>query len=410
MLSNGHDPRILVFRTGQLGDMIISLPAMWAMRNLWPGAHLTLLSDVHPGQNYVIGSQIFQGAGIFDDFIHYEVPADSDGIVARAIKKFELLRRLRSARFSTLVYLAASIRPRPLVERDRRFFKAAGVRQFYGMDHFPPVPAKDSPRPMPKAGHEADLILARLRADGLTMPAPGEGSLDLHLGAPEQAEFEKWLARERTKGLEGLRDQGTKGPRDRGTTGRLPDGQDSLLVPWSCGPVVPPFVAFGPGSKMPAKRWPLDRFAQVGHALIDQFDIFPIVFGGAEDSPHAKHLLETWGRGYNAAGQLSLRGAAYAMGRCAFYVGNDSGAMHLAAAAGTPCVAVFSSRDWPGAWYPYGVRHQILRSDIDCEGCYLTECLERKNECLNRITVPQVLAACEAVLEERRMEQVERRT
>jgi ADP-heptose:LPS heptosyltransferase len=75
--------------------------------------------------------------------------------------------------------------------------------------------------------------------------------------------------------------------------------------------------------------------------------------------------------------------------------------MHLAAAAGTPCVAVFSARDWPGAWYPYGVEQRVFRTAIECEGCYLNECVARQNECLSRISVEQVLAGCEGLLENR---------
>src|SRR5262249_21962501 len=129
-----------------------------------------------------------------------------------------------------------------------------------------------------------------------------------------------------------------------------------------------PWIAFGPGSKMPAKRWPLDRFAAVGKRLIHEFDVWPVVFGGAEDQPDAERLLAEWGRGYNAAGGLSVRGAALALKRCLLYVGNDTGTMHLAAAVGTPCVAVFSARDWPGRWYPYGSGHRVFRSRIECEG------------------------------------------
>jgi ADP-heptose:LPS heptosyltransferase len=153
---------------------------------------------------------------------------------------------------------------------------------------------------------------------------------------------------------------------------------------------------------MPAKRWPIDRFAEVGQKLIEQFDIWPIVFGGVEDADDAEFLLRAWGRGHNAAGQLSLRGSAAGLKHCRLYVGNDTGTMHLAASVGTPCIAIFSARDFPGRWYPYGDGHQVLRASIDCEGCGLVECLDRKNECLNRITVPAVLAACESILAERR--------
>jgi ADP-heptose:LPS heptosyltransferase len=93
-----------------------------------------------------------------------------------------------------------------------------------------------------------------------------------------------------------------------------------------------------------------------------------------------------------------VRGAALALGKCVLFLGNDSGAMHLAAAAGTPCVAIFSSRDWPGAWYPYGVEQRVFRSEIECEGCYLVECIERQNECLRRISADDVYAACANLL------------
>jgi ADP-heptose:LPS heptosyltransferase len=150
---------------------------------------------------------------------------------------------------------------------------------------------------------------------------------------------------------------------------------------------------------MPAKRWPAERFESVARTLVDRHDLWPVVFGGREDMEAGANLLKACGRGYNAAGQLGVRAAAVALGRCRFYVGNDTGTMHLAAAGGAPCVAVFSSRDWPGAWDPYGVDREILRTQIDCQGCYLEECVTRKNECLTRISTTEVLQACESLIE-----------
>jgi len=109
-------------------------------------------------------------------------------------------------------------------------------------------------------------------------------------------------------------------------------------------------------------------------------------------------LITAWGRGHNAAGALGLRPAIAALKRCVFYLGNDTGTMHMAASVDIPCVAIFSSRDRPGLWYPQGTGHKVLRTNIDCEGCGLTECLDRKNECLTRITVQQVIEACESVM------------
>ena len=72
--------------------------------------------------------------------------------------------------------------------------------------------------------------------------------------------------------------------------------------------------------------------------------------------------------------------------------------MHLAAAAGIRCVALFSAREWNGLWHPYGPGHRVLRTHIDCENCKLVECVVRRNECLNRISVDTVVRNCAEVL------------
>ena len=357
--------RVLAFRAGQLGDMIVSLPALWAVRRHWPEAKLTLLCDVHPGRNYVLGSDIFSRTELYDDIEHYEVPAEGEGRLRTAMRRLRLLVRLRARRFDALVYLAPSIRPSAHVRRDVRFFRLVGLRQIYGADHFPPVPIKQPGQPFPVGEHEADLLLARLQADGISVPARGQGSLDLRLGEAEAAAVARWQAT------------------------LPPDG----------GRV---WLGVGPGSKMPAKRWPVERFGEVVKELMARHDLWPVVFGGSEDRANGERLLAGWGRGYNAAGTLSVRASAAALRQCALYLGNDTGTMHLAAAARTPCVAVFSARDWPGAWYPYGVAQRVFRTALDCEGCYLVECVERKNECLNRISVEQVLAGCESLLQSTR--------
>ena len=235
------------------------------------------------------------------------------------------------------------------------------MRSFYGIKNFPDVPAKKPGVPLAGLGHEADLLLARLTKSGISIPRADQGSVDLGLGEEENKAVDSWL-----KNL----------PTDGGRS----------------------WIGVGPTSKMPAKRWPIERFGEVVRALIEQFDVWPIVFGGTEEKVIGDRLLENWGRGYNAAGALGVREAAAALQRCDLFLGNDSGAMHLAACAKTPCVAIFSSRDWPGAWYPYHVASRVFRSDIECEGCYLVECVERQNECLKRISVEEVLAACREML------------
>src|SRR5437868_15286791 len=91
------------------------------------------------------------------------------------------------------------------------------------------------------------------------------------------------------------------------------------------------WIAVGPGSKMPAKRWPLERFLHVIGELISEFDIWPVIFGGEEDRVIGAWLLDRWGSGYNAAGALGIRSSLAAMKHCELFIGIDTGPMNMAA-------------------------------------------------------------------------------
>jgi ADP-heptose:LPS heptosyltransferase len=213
--------------------------------------------------------------------------------------------------------------------------------------------------PLTSIRRESDLLLNRLARD---LPASVlQPSFELNLGAREEDLLNGWLGAQAADGAR-------------------------------------PWLAVGPGTKMPAKQWPIERFREVVARLIEEFDVWPVVFGGGEDRQAGEILLNDWQRGYNAAGALDIRTAALALKRCAAYVGNDTGTMHLAAAVGVPSVAIFSSRERPGMWYPHGEENAIFRSSIDCEGCGLVRCVVRDNECLKRITVDEVTTAAEKLL------------
>jgi ADP-heptose:LPS heptosyltransferase len=365
--------KILVFRIGQLGDTIAALPAMWTIRQQFPRAELTLLCDRHPDKQYVFGPDLLRGSGLFEKFEFYPVRNEMVAPFVRTRDMVALLARLRKEHYDALVYLSPSARSRLQILRDERFFRLAGIKEFIGTGGFSPPPTRVPGHTLAEVPHESEMLLARLAAADLPIPPVEQGCTALGLGATEEQAVRDWLG------------------------GLPPDGGR-------------PWVAFGPGSKMPAKRWPAYRYAEVGNELIRRHDLWPVIFGGVEDAEGGDQLLAQWGRGYNAAGRLSLRGAAQALHRCLFYVGNDTGTMHLAAAAGIPCVAVFSARDWPGRWYPYGPGHHVLRACVECEGCGLIECVERRMECLTRITIGQVLAECQAVLGETARRQDDRTT
>jgi asparagine synthase (glutamine-hydrolysing) len=365
--SSATPKRILVFRIGQLGDTLVSLPAMQVVRKNFPDAHIALLSDRHPGKSYVLAPDLLRGAGIFDEFISYPVDLESADIL-KGGRMAALLARIRAKRFDTLVYLAPSNRWPDQIARDRKFFSLAGVRNFIGMDGFATFETKRNGHSLPEVPRESELLLRRLQASGLNVAESNKPdhrspitNHSLALGDADERAVREWL-------------------NDKG-----PDGHR-------------PWIAVGPGSKMPAKRWPLLRFEEVIVDLIEEFDIWPVVFGGEEDQVIGDWLLGKWGRGYNAAGSLGIRPSLVALQRCALFLGNDTGTMHMAAAVGVLCVAIFSARERPGLWYPLGEDHRIFRSTIECEGCALVECIEKGNQCLKSIVASDVRDACRDLL------------
>lgn len=352
---------ILIFRIGSLGDTLMSLPAMWAVREQFPGSRITLLCDRHVGKSYVLAGDLLAGCGAIDDFITYPV---GGARLPRMLKLAALIWKLRRRRYDTVVYLAPTARGAAQVARDRRFFRAAGIRRMLGMDHFPEYPVKVAGVPLPELPREGDLLLGRLAADGIRVPEPGKGRLDLTLGEAEEREIRQWLA------------------------GKVDDGGR-------------PWIGIGPGAKTRVNLWPVERYERVVTGLLARFDIWPVVFGGPEDKEVGDRLVAAWGRGFNSAGELGLRASVAALGRCRLFLGNNTGTMHMAAAAGVPCVATTSSREPPGLWYPYGSGHRVFRTAIECEGCYLKECIERRMECTMRIDADAVLAACCGALSDR---------
>ena len=355
---SGAGRRILLYRIGHLGDTIISLPAMWAIREHFPQAHMALLSNDYDGSHGVLAQSVLPAVGLFDQWLTY--PTSDEQTPAREFLK--LLRQLRREHFDTLVYLAPRQRTPRQVLRDLLFFRAAGIRHFIGHKGFIPYPPRVDGQPLPLLEHETDHLLGRLERSRIPVPPLGQRRIDLKLTPGEIERARSWLA-----ALCG----------EAGVHRRL--------------------VALCPGSKWRSKIWPEERFAELGRRLLKEFGLFPVVFGGTEDRELGERLIAYFGSGANAAGSLNVREAAAALTYCQLYVGNDTGTMHMAAAVGIPCVVTFSAQDWPGRWYPYGSSHVILRRSVPSEGCMLSVC-NRDLQCLKLIEVDEVLQACRSVL------------
>ncbi len=107
-----------------------------------------------------------------------------------------------------------------------------------------------------------------------------------------------------------------------------------------------PVIGFGPTANWPPKAWPPQRFAALFHALQDRLPgAIPAIFGGpgGQERAMAAPLLGLLPGAIDLCGALTLPEAAACLQRCAVFVGNDSGLMHLAAAAGTPTIGLCST-------------------------------------------------------------------
>ena len=139
--------KVLVYQIGQLGDTIVSIPALRAVRHHFgPNTLLYMLHDVT--HRLVTAEMVLEGSGLVDEFIPYSPEKTLRKTPLTAAK---LWRRLRREHFDAVVSLLPSDRPRWSLWRDRMFFRACGISRLLGFHAFP----ESDIRPRDLAGHPA---------------------------------------------------------------------------------------------------------------------------------------------------------------------------------------------------------------------------------------------------------------
>ncbi len=161
-------------------------------------------------------------------------------------------------------------------------------------------------------------------------------------------------------------------------------------------------VALAPGAAYgEAKRWPVDRFRDTARLLAGR-GAAVVTVGGPGERAAGRVLAEAGS--LDLTGRTGLLEAVAVLARCGAAVTNDSGALHLARAAGTPVAAVFgsSSVEWTG---PEPGEGRVVRVELECSPCFRRACPlsgEAHLRCLREVTPERVLAAVDAVMEVRR--------
>ena len=349
--------KILVYRIGHLGDTLVSLPAFWAIRQAYPKAHITLLTNSNSNNpNYVLAQNVLPKEGLFDDWLVYPTELDK---LKTLLTFSKLFLKIRKGNFDSLFYLTTRNRSVEQIRRDVMFFKWTGIKNIIGTEYLlKNLLDTNVSRPLPFVESEKDFLLNCLEFESLPLQGIENLTPDLRLTGQEINEAKKWLQENCHKQL-----------------------LDNKLL------------AVAPSGKWESKIWAESSFYEVVQNLIEKEDVFPIIFGGIEDKEKGNRLIEKWGRGANAAGILNIRQAAAALSKCRIYLGNDTGTMHLAASVGVPCAAIFSAIDWAGRWMPFGETHEIFRESVPCEGCLSSVC-KFQNECLTAIKPQSVFKKC----------------
>lgn len=338
--------RILIYRLGSLGDTVVALPALRMIARAFPDAQRWVLTNFNEGRKAAPMASVLEGTGLIHGYLEYPVGLrDFAGFV-------KLRRGIRKLRPDVLVYLAAP-RGRLKAWRDALFFRFCGINRLIGV----PYRADQQERVQIGIGNAmyeyegarlvrclGELGEARLNA---------AGAFDLALSEAER----------RAAGV---------------ALGSLADGR--------------PLLVASVGAKIDVNEWGDIKWAELLKRLGKRLPGWGLcMLGVAEERQRSDDLSANWPGGRaNACGQLSVRESAALLALAQVYLGHDSGPMHLAAAVGTSCVAIFSSRNLPGEWFPYGDQHRVLYHPISCQGCRLEVCIELDKKCIRSITVDEV--------------------
>ena len=320
--------RILIIHQGALGDFILSLPAISAFRHHYPDTTIEIWG--YPEILRLVDRSVYADTIYSIDRERIASLFTQDPLVPASV-----LERFRSF---DLICLFGGEKQTTFVDN----LKRSGVKNVYRIEPFPPAGSNT---------HVIDHQASQLSPLGLKAPL---STPTLFTPEDDGKRFASFLEHRKI---------------DR----------EALLV------------ALHPGSGSRAKVWPPGNFAQLSRYLLDNDRVHLIVPVGPADKEHAE--------GYCAlissdriipVTNLTLTELAALLKRCMVYVGNDSGVTHMAAAVGTPVVALFGPTD-PGVWGPRGRRVRTVYRGVSCSPCSREEmhgCLHRK--CLDSITVEEV--------------------
>ncbi len=334
--------KILVRATNWIGDAVMSLPALAAIRATFPTAEIAVLARPWVADIYARQTAI-------DRVILYRLARGARDLGA----KWDLAKQLRNEAFDCAILLQNAFEAALLV-------RLAGIPRRIGYDRDGRGWLLTDPIAVPKPSdiprHQSFYYLELLRRAGILETLPASASI--RLDGIDQA---------------------------------IASGELRFVELGAGLPVigVSPGAAYGG-----AKRWMAEGFAETASRIALRESASVALFGSESERPLcdaiAQSIRARGAAAVNLAGRTSLREFIDLAAACRLFLTNDSGAMHIASALGVRTVAVFGATD-DIATGPTGPLARVVRQDVDCSPCLLREC-PIDHRCMTRVTPDRVAA------------------
>lgn len=346
--------RALVIKLRHHGDVLLAAPVFSALKNAAPACEIDALvyGDTVP---------MLEGHPAIARILTIDRGWKKQGLRRQAAAEGALLAQLRQRRYDLVIHLSVHTRGAWLVRLLRPRWSVAPRRDdagrfWHGSFSHHYAAQSHSYR------HTVDTNLDALRALGVPVNLD-QAKVVLVPGAAAEARV------------------------------------DGLLAGHGLGPQG--FIHLHPASRWGFKCWPADRVARLCEALAHHG--LPLVLTCAPDAKERELVVAVRAEAQvptiDLSGTLSLKELAALTARARLFIGVDSAPMHIAAAMGTPVVAIFGPSG-DKEWGPWGTASRVVASAThDCRPCGQAGCDNSKvSECLTTLPVEQVLAACEELL------------
>jgi lipopolysaccharide heptosyltransferase II len=337
---------ILVMRYRFIGDTVLTVPFLRNLREADPAARIDLMLEPFSGQ-------VLEGCPYVDEVIPYEFKTihqySAHSSRGRLAAYVHYLKLIKSRNYDAVFVLKRSLSS-ALIAR------LAGIPRRIGFATEGRGLLLTDPVPYRTDQHEVENFLDCLRA--LDIPIRSR-DLELWPSAEDDEKARAFFSRA------GWKHEDLK-------------------------------VVIHAAASLPAKQWPLDRFASVMRVLRDDYAARFIYTGAPGDSALYREL-ERFGPfdGLDLCGATTLRENLSVYRAAHLFFGVDSGPMHMAAAVGVPIVALFGPTD-ERLWGPWGEGHTVVTSRLSCRPCKPHKC--GTHECMERIGVAEALVAVEGKL------------